>query len=165
MDLEIQHLHPKLEEIKKLTKELSNIQNEKENMSQQINHYQSTVATYMNRMKRAESLLQIDLDPEISVLTESTNQKIKTMETQIQNYYMHHQALSDKYDQCFEKRKNIVHNVLNEMNQHVEYFYPFGNERPTIRMAKYYNITNDGDLICEMRFESNSFFNENFHQI
>lgn len=155
----------KLEEIKQITKELIEIQYEKENIVQQINQYQSTVDTYMNRMKRAESLLAIEIDPEISILTESTNQKINILKQQIQNYYMQHKTLSDNYDMQFEKRKNIVNNVLNEMNKNVEYFYPFDVKRPTIRIVKYYNITDDGDLICEMRYESNSFFNENFRQI
>lgn len=160
----MEHLRPDLDQIKQLSMELEKINIEKDLTSQQLNQYRTSVSSYIHKIRRAESLLEFD-DPEISSLTEATTQKVRNMEDKIQSFNDDYEKLCENYENIFEKRKSIVNKVVQELNQSITYAYPFGTEEPTIRMGKYYKITDDGDVVCELKYESNSFFNKNFRQI
>ena len=161
----MEHLRPELEQIKQLSGQLKNIVFEKENLQEQLKQYKSSVSNFIIQFRRASSLMEFEQDPDITSLTETTNNKVRNMEDKIQSLDNQIQILEEKYNQIFQQRCSIVQKVDQELNNSITYAYPFGMEKPTIRMGKYYHITDDGDVACEMKFESNSYFNENFHPI
>lgn len=161
----MEHLHKELQEIKQLSEQIETIESEKEYLNQQLNQYKSSVSNFIHRFRRAESLMEIEHDPDLASLTETTNQKVRTMEDKIQGLVDQISKLETQYEQIFEQRRVIVQQVVDELNKTIIYAYPFGMEKPTIRMGKYYHITDDGDVMCEMRFESNSYFNDEFYPI
>ncbi len=163
--MEMEKLRPELTQIKQYSEQILNLEKSKEEVIQQLNQYKSSVANYIHKIKRAESMLEMEDDPDLVLLTESTNQKVRTVEEKIQTFYDRIKQIDERYDFLFEQRRIIVNQVDKELNHTVTYAYPFGTESPTIRMGKFYHITEEGDVSCEMRFESNSFFNQDFHQV
>ena len=161
----MEKLRPELTQIKQFSEQIMELEDQKESVVQQLNQYKSSVANYIHKIKRAESMLEMEDDPELLSLTESTNQKVRTMEDKIQSFYDQIKQIDAQYDLLFEKRRIIVTKVDKELNHTIVYAYPFGTDAPTIRMGKFYHITEEGDVSCEMRFESNSFFDQEFHQV
>lgn len=160
----MEELRPDLDQIKQLSIELEKINLQKELTSQQLNQYRTSVSSYIHKIRRAESLLEFD-DPEILSLTEATTEKVRNMENKIQLFNDTYDNLCQNHNHIFDKRKIIVNKVVQELNKSVTYAYPFGTEEPTIRMGKYYRITDDGDVVCELKYESNSLFDKEFRQI
>lgn len=152
-----------LEKIKQFSNEMFQIEQEKDILNQQLNQYRHVVTNHVNKITRTNSLLSFDRD--LMSLTESTDLQIKTMEMKIQQMITDIKILSDKYDDFFEKRKTIVQRLDTELNKTITYIYPFGTEKPTIRMGRFYHITEYGDVMCELKYESNSFFDETFRHI
>lgn len=161
----MEHLRPELEQIKQLSGQLKTTIFEREQLQDQLRQYKSSVSNFIIQFKRASSLMEFEQDPDIASLTETTNNKIRTIEDKIQFLDNQIQELNNKYNQLFDQRKIIVQKVDQELNKTIVYAYPFGTEKPTIRMGKYYHITDEGDVACEMKFESNSYFSEEFHLI
>lgn len=160
-------LYPDLDEIKQLSLEIVKIEQEKEHLQQQLNQYKSSVSTFIHKIRRAESLMDLNMeqDPDMISLTESTNQKVQNMEDKINILDQKVSQLGIQYENLFEKRRVIVQRVDQDLNKTITYAYPFGKERPTIRLGKFYHITDEGDVMCEMRIESNSYFDDTFHPV
>lgn len=159
----MEEYRPQLEKIKQLSNELFEIDDQRENLIEQLNQYKTSVSGYIHKIRRAESLMDIHEDPDLILLTESTNNKVRIMEDKIQLFHDKLKILNDTYDNIFEKRKVLVSIIDKELNKTITYAYPFGMETPNVRMGKYHHITDDGDVRCEIKFESNSFFNKDFY--
>jgi len=160
----MEHLRPELEKVKEMSREILDLTDKKNTLTEQLNQYRSSVSGYINKLRRAESLLEIEHDEDLVTLTNSTNSKMTMMENKIHAFNNELQSIHEQYDILFEKRRVIVVKLDKELNKTITYAYPFGMEPPTIRMGKFYHITDEGDVMCEMRFESNSFFDSEFHQ-
>jgi len=161
----MEHLRQELEKVKEMSREILNLMNKKNSLTEQLNQYRSSISGYIQKLRRAESLLEIEHDEDLITLTNSTNNRMAMIENKIQSFNNELQQINEQYDILFEKRRIIVVKLDKELNKTITYAYPFGMETPTIRMGKFYHITEEGDVMCEMRFESNSFFDSEFHQI
>lgn len=80
------------------------------------------------------------------------------LSTKIQEYQIY-------YDHIFEKRRQIVNKIEEELNETITYLYPFGTQTPTIRMGKIFQVKENGDISCELRYESNSLFDASFKPV
>jgi hypothetical protein len=161
----MEHYRHDLEQIKQLSGQLMTTMFERDHIQEQLRQYKSSVSQFIIQYRRASSLMEIEHDPDIVSLTETTNNKIQTMEDKINFLDNQNQELNNKCEQLFEQRKILVQKVNKELNKTIVYAYPFGTEKPTIRMGKSYHITNEGDIACQLKFESNSYFSEEFHPI
>lgn len=162
----MEHVKQHIEEIKVLSNQIIKIENDRNSLNEQLSVYKQTVSNYIHNFRRAESMFDTEFDPDILSLTETTNRRVQAMEDKIQNFYNDIEMLNIKYSELFEKRKVLVHRLDSELNKTIVYAYPFGTDSPTIRMGKYYSITNSGDIVCELVIESNSYFNKDeFHRV
>ena len=161
----MENLRPDIQQIKQLSGEIMKLEETLEQLNQNLNQYKTSVSGYIHKIRRAESLLEFDNDPEISSITEATNQKVKTMEDKIQGFVNQIEIVTNQYDILFEKRRTIVQKVDRELNKEITYAYPFGTDSPTIRMGRFYHITEEGDVSCRLVYESNSVFDPEFHEV
>jgi len=161
----MEEIRPDMETIKELSNQIISIDNKTEDIKEQLGQYKTSVSGFIHKMRRAETLLEFETDPYLLSLTETTKLRVRTMEDKIHKYNSDLVELTQQRSNLFEERRIIVEKLDNHLNHTVEYAYPFGTESPTIRLGKYYHITDQGDVVCEMIVESNSYFDKAFNRV